>query len=493
MFRLERELALRNARVSFWSYCQLKAPDFYKIDRPHLIDLCNLLQLFWEDKLLKPDGSAFSKLMINMPPRFGKSRTLILFCSWILGNEKETKIITGSYNDKLAQRFSKYTRNMIQEEKNSPEQLVYSDVFSDIKIKQGDGSYSTWSLEGEFFTYLGTGLQGTVTGVGCDLGILDDLIKGKSVAFNANALNDIWDWVADTFLSRLEEKGKLIINMTRWSTGDPCGRLLGEFKPSGEDVKDVSEPENWYVHKLEVLKDGVLLCPALLSQETYDNKKSIMDDAIFMANYHQKAIDKKGRLYKKFKTYKYIPLDENGNPDFDYMQCYIDTADQGKDFLCAIIAGVKKEKDAIYRYVVDIYYTDKGMEITEPATGTFILKNNRMYGFPIKTTIESNNGGRGFGRNVKKYIDRINSKAAKIRLFHQSENKNARIQTGSSDVMNYIIFPENWKIKFPNYANVMVNYLSTGGNIHDDGPDTTTGLVEVTDNYKYKAKAGIAI
>ena len=36
------------ARRCFWDYCRLRAGDFYKPDRPHLVRLCNELQGFSE-------------------------------------------------------------------------------------------------------------------------------------------------------------------------------------------------------------------------------------------------------------------------------------------------------------------------------------------------------------------------------------------------------------------------------------------------------------
>ena len=118
-----------NARRSFWRYCQLMAPKFYKEDRPHLKKLCETLQSLYEGTLLNDNGDAYKKLIIQMPPRHGKSRTLILFVSWVFGKQNDFKVILGSYNDNTAQDFSKYTRNTLQEKKNLEDQIVFSDIF----------------------------------------------------------------------------------------------------------------------------------------------------------------------------------------------------------------------------------------------------------------------------------------------------------------------------------------------------------------------------
>ena len=70
--------ALSERKISLWNYCRLKAKDFYREDREYLKDLCNKLEEFINsDKKI---------LVINMPPRHGKSRTATLLVQWLLGN-----------------------------------------------------------------------------------------------------------------------------------------------------------------------------------------------------------------------------------------------------------------------------------------------------------------------------------------------------------------------------------------------------------------------
>ena len=107
LIRLYAKIEL--ARRDFWQYCKLKAPDFYKEDRSFLHDFCNELQSF-----VKSDDEV---MVVNMPPRHGKSRTVGNFVEWILGNDQTQKIMTGSYNETLSTTFSKGVRNTILEEK----------------------------------------------------------------------------------------------------------------------------------------------------------------------------------------------------------------------------------------------------------------------------------------------------------------------------------------------------------------------------------------
>ena len=275
------------SRREFFYFCNLMAPDFYKEDRKYLVELCNDLQNFYY--------SDEEVLIINEPPRHGKTRTVCLFADWLFGININEKIITGSYNETLSTVMSKNVRNTIQETKADEEKIVYSDIFPNTKIKYGDGAMNLWSLDGGYNNYLATSPSGTVTGFGASLMIIDDLIKNAEEANNANTLDKHWEWFTNTMLSRLELGGKIIIIMTRWHSKDLAGRIL----------KWCEENKKKYKHICMKAKqdDGTMLCDEILSYKSAMNKKATMGADIFNANYLQEPIDIKGRLYSSFKTY----------------------------------------------------------------------------------------------------------------------------------------------------------------------------------------------
>ena len=442
------------AKREFFSYCNLKAPDFYKLDRQYLIEFCNDLQEFYEG-----DGEV---LVINMPPRHGKSRTAGMFVEWVLGKNINEKVMTGSYNETLSTMFSKNVRNDIQELKVDKYKVTYSDIFPKTRIKQGDGAMNLWSLEGGYNNYLATSPTGTATGFGCSLMIIDDLIKNAAEAYNEEVLQKHWDWFTNTMLSRLEEGGKIIIIMTRWATGDLAGRVLEHYTSQGAKVKHIT---------LKAMQeDGKMLCDEVLSYKSYQAKIKAMGLDIASANYQQEPIDIKGKLYTSFKTYKKLPKDEKGNLLFTSIRNYTDTADQGDDYHCSIDYGVYNDE----AYILNVLYTKAGMEITEPATAKMLHDD----GVNV-ADIESNNGGRGFSRAVERILRDVH-KTNKVQLnpFHQSKNKQARILSNSTWVMNHIYFPINWADRFPEYYQAMTKYQKEGKNLHDDAPDATTGIAE---------------
>lgn len=431
------------ARRRFFFYAQLKNPDFYRSDRKYLQELCDTLQWFLtSDKKI---------LVLNMPPRHGKSYTASNFVEWALGRDNTLQVMIGSYNETLSTRFSKNVRDSISEAKADVYKPVYSDVFPSTKIKRGDGAMNLWSLEGQQTSYLATSPTGTATGFGCRLMIIDDLIKNAEEAYNENVKEKHWDWFTNTMLSRGEGNYKIIVIMTRWASDDLAGKVL-EYYPAEKIV---------HINMKAVQDDGSMLCDGVLDAESCMEKKQLMGLDIWSANYQQEPIDIKGRLYSSFKTYDGVL------PAFKQIRAYTDTADTGADYLCCIIYGRTFADEA---YVLDVLYTKEPMEVTEPATARALERNSTNV-----ARFESNNGGRGFARNVKKLL---HSNHTTIETFTQHKNKTARILSNATWCMEHIYFPSDWKNRWPEFYAALSKYQKEGKNTHDDAPDALTGVCE---------------
>lgn len=442
---LARLAKIELSKRDFWEYCKFVAPDFYKEDRPFLKDLCESLQAFYEsDKKI---------LVINMPPRHGKSRTATLLVQWLFGQNPHDKVMTGSYNETLSATFAKQVRDKIAEEPTMG-LTVYQDIFPNTRIKKGEASASKWALHGsEQTNYLATSPTGTATGFGCTIMIIDDLIKNVEEAYNELTLQKQVDWFNNTMLSRTETGFKLIIIMTRWATGDLAGYILENF----HDVE--------HINYKAVQDDGSMLCPDILSEDDYAFKTKNMNIDIVKANYQQEPIDIKGRLYSSFKTYS------GELPEFREIRNYTDTADTGDDYLCSINYGITFDKEA---YVLDVMYTKEPMEVTEPAMARMLVNGNVNV-----ADIESNNGGRGFSRAVERIVKtEYGTNHTIFRPFTQRKNKIARILTNATWVMEHVYFPANWRDRWSDYYQAMSKYQREGKNAHDDAPDATTGIAE---------------
>lgn len=466
-----RDAAIQIGKESFREYCNRINPEFFKSHRTYQDVLCNMMQAIYEKKVVNPDtGKPYEILVINLPPGFGKSYTAVLFATWAFGQSIKNQAITVSYNQTLSTRFAKSVRDAIEDEEIQGEEdyFVVTSFFPSLKIKDGDGSASLWSLEGAYMSYLATSFDGSITGMRGNIGIIDDPIKNAEEAVNERVKAKHWDFYKNTFASRMLEGAMQLIIQTRWATDDLAGKLLNEF------------PERCYELKMPALDaNGKSLCEDLYSTENLLQKKATLDEHIWLANYGQEPIDLRGSLYSAgFKIYDIIDPDK-----FERIISYTDTADTGADKLCSISAGIIDK----YAYVLDVYYTDEAMETTEPETA----RRLDIHGVR-ESAVESNNGGRGFARNVEKKLKQRKNRKCQVTWFHQSKNKKTRILVNSANVTEQVIMPEGWEKKYPEFYKDIMRYQRKGKNEHDDAPDAITGLVEIVNgDVKLKCKAKV--
>jgi len=445
---IEKRAKIMLARKSFWGYCMAIAPDF--CDKDYLKQICNAIQefIFDENELL----------IINAPPRHGKTRTMTLATEWLLGHNPKYKIMTCSYNEDLSLTFSKSVRNaIIGAEKFDKSKITFMDIFPKVNIKRGSSAAHKWALNNsEEDNYIATSPNGTATGIGANFIIIDDLIKNAEEAYNANVLEKHWKWFTDTILSRGEgNKSKIIVIMTRWSTKDLAGRLIQTFSENNIKFKHIC---------LKACNNGKMLNNEVLNFEKYQMKLKLTSEAIVRANYDQEPIDEKGKLYEHLITY-------DKPPEFKRVLAYCDTADEGSDYLCSIVYG--HGIDDLF-YILDVIYTKESMEITEQK----VAKQYLDYNVSI-ANIESNNGGKGFARAVDKIgREELNNRITIIKWFSQTHNKQARILSNATAVEKNIRFPVDWKQKWTEFYKSVTEYQKEGKNIHDDAEDVLTGIIE---------------
>ena len=447
---LERRVLNRKAWYSLWAYCRIMAADFYTEDKAYLKDLCDQLQAFW--------SSDERVMVVNMPPRHGKSRTASLFVEWLLGKDPTQKIITVSYNEELSTTFARTVRNAISEVSGDGS-TVYSDIFPLTKIAPGEGSVKLWGTT-DGGKYLATSPTGTVTGMGANLIVCDDLVKNSMEAYNERILEQKWSYFTDTLLSRREPGQKLIFIMTRWATGDPCGRAITHFT-------EIGYPPRLITYKARQ-DDGTMLCDTILTAEDYDVILKTMAPGIVRANYQQEPVDVQNRLYTGFRTYRELPA-------LQKVMAYVDTADTGEDYLCSIVFGVLAE-DPRDVAILDVIYTQEQMEITEPMVAEQLCDT-----YPLRVStahIESNNGGRGFARAVQELI-RKKGGATTVGWFTQHQNKKARILTAAPWLVQHCLMPEHWADRWPEFWKSVVTFTSDGKAQHDDAEDALTGVCEI--------------
>lgn len=452
---IKKQIKCEIAKREFYEYCRLLYPQFYKKDREYLKTICDELQDFYfnDDEFM----------IVNAPPRHAKSFTATNYAEWLYGINPTLKIMSGSYNEDLSKNFSKKIRNTISTEKIG-DNIIYSDIFPNTSIKFGSAEAKRWQTESSNeINYLATSPTGTATGFGAELLIIDDLIKNSEEANNSTTLEKHWEWFTNTMLSRREGKKKVLIIMTRWSSKDLAGRILSYVKEQGYSYKHIN-------FKAYEEATGLMLCDDIFSYKDYIKARDIMGEDIFSANYQQIPIDLKGVLYSNFLEYEDLPRDNQGNLHYKSIENYTDTADTGSDFLASIDYVLGFDNKA---YIINILYTKEPMEVTEPLLAKMLLEDKVNY-----CMVESNNGGRGFSRNVERITKSLGNRTTIFKPFHQSNNKETRILTNATGVMQNILFPKGWKTKYREAYDHLKSYQREGKNLHDDIEDCITGVNE---------------
>lgn len=412
----------------------------------YLREMCDALQDFLTDEN--------ELLIINLPPRHAKSLTATMFVEWAFGQDKTLKFISASYNEKLSRTFSKAARNNICEVKADADRIVYSDIFPHTKIERGSASVDLWKLEGSpYNNYLATSPGATITGMGGDIILIDDIVKNAYEANHAGILEGHFDWFTDTMYSRLEGKSKVVLIMTRWATKDLAGRLMELYAEQDRRFKVITK---------KAFDGEKMLNDKVLDKRRYDNLVQTIGEEIVEANYNQCPIDLKGTLYHEFQTYADLP-------PLDVIHAVCDPADTGGDYLCSIIYGTV----AGLAYVLDVYYTKDGIDVTESAIAKRLTHHKVEW-----WRYENNFGGKAFEKNIRHELAALGNDFTKLRGFTQHLNKEARIYSQSTNVTRKIIMPEHWNELFPQFYKDVTSYQREGKNANDDAPDTLTMICE---------------
>ncbi len=302
------------------------------------------------------------------------------------------------------------------------------------------------------------GRDGSLTGSRVDVMILDDMYKDAAEANSSIIRENVWQWYCSVVKTRLHNDSKELIVFTRWHEDDLIGRLL-KLEPKGWRLLNYEAIKTTPSSKLDRRRKGQALWPERHSAKLLKEKRKI-DPIAFEALYQGNPTPREGFLYSEFKTYPKIEerILRRG--------AYIDTADRGKDYLCAV--GYSVGESGVV-YVSGVVYSREEMEKTETQCAEMLKHLDTQ-----TCWVESNNGGRGFSRTLQRLVPRC-----RIESFFQSANKVSRILSNSTDVMRLIRMPEWWKERWVEFArDVAATRRDVEASTTDDAADTLTGIVE---------------
>lgn len=443
----------------------------YMNHTPYIVGEHHKLICEYLDKVVRGE---IRKLQINIAPRYGK--TLLVSQSFIaygLALNPNAKFLHLSYSGGLTQENSMAIKDIVKSE--------YYQTLFDARVMQGRDTRAKWSTAQGGGVYA-TSTLGQITGFGAGqverLADEDEANIDEFTAFfnpdhfaGAIVIDDpikpedaLSDTMRETVNRRFEttirnrvnsRKTPIIVIMQRVHEHDLCGYL--------QEI----EPDEWTVLSIPCISydesgNEKALWPFKHTLEEL-HKIEHANEYVFQTQYMQNPTPMEGLMYGQLKTYDTLPIGKF------IRKSYCDTADVGLDFHCNICYN----EYTFGIYVTDILYTKKAMEFTEPETTRMLMYNGTELAL-----IESNNGGRIFAKNVERNLRELGNRRTVVKAFAQTGSKEIRIFSRAPEVQNLIFFPAGWERKWPEFYHDVAFFRREGRNLHDDGPDTLTGMVE---------------
>ena len=313
-----------------------------EIARRYLVDFIEYTHPHYEaaahhrliaDHLQAVERGELDRLMINMPPRHGKSELASRrFPCWFLGRNPDKSIIAASYNSDLATDFGREVRNIVA----SPE---YQGIFS-TSLAADSRAANRWNTTAGG-TYIAAGVGTAVTGRGADILLIDDPLKDRDEADSELKRNRIWDWYTSTAYTRLAPGGRIIVIQTRWHEDDLSGRLLQAMQNGGDQ---------WTVLSLPALDEhNEALWARRYPAEALERIRANIGSRDWSALYQQEPSPDEGLYFRRdiFRYYTEAPrhLRYYGASD------YAVTADGG-DYTVHAVVGIDPDDNI---YIIDVW------------------------------------------------------------------------------------------------------------------------------------------
>lgn len=308
-----------------------------------------------------------------------------------------------------------------------------------------------------------------------DLNVLfgNEVQKVEPTQHSKTEVSSMYGMMCDELVFSEETINELVRIKTNYDN-EKLNAMLGckyLFTPTKSELEEYAEDGEWLYLNFEAIKasppteldprkEGEALWPQQQDERLLTTKRNL-DPARFEAMYQGHPTSQEGLLYgNNFQTYEQLPRDITlkGN--------YTDTADMGEDYLASVCYSV--DSDGVI-YITDVVYTQEPMESSERLVSEMLRRNDTR-----RSTIESNNGGRGFARAIQRLVPSV-----RIEWFHQSGNKEARILSNSATALHMIRMPKTWHKLWPEFYSHLTTYRRLfRSNRHDDAADAITGVVE---------------
>lgn len=221
------------------------------------------------------------RLMINLPPRHGKSMLASeYFPAWYLGRNPARQIIHATYAQELAEDFGRKVRNQLTDD-------TFRLIFPGVSLRQDSASAKRFSTN-QAGAYFALGVGGPATGRGAHLLLIDDPIKGREDADSEPMRLRLKSWYRAVAYTRLMPGGAVVVINTRWHHDDLSGWQLREFAHEG-----------WTVLSMPAIDaEGQALWPSDFPLKRLETIKRTIGSRDWAALYQQTPVPEEGGILK---------------------------------------------------------------------------------------------------------------------------------------------------------------------------------------------------
>lgn len=296
--------------ISFWEFFRDCFVPFNRLElplKPLHKGVCEMLQR----AVLGDLGKSF--IIINIPPRVGKTKILEALSCWMLAYFPESQIIYTSYSNDLAKASVRYIQETIRS-------TWYRELYStELGTTQQADHFNT-NVGGNVY---GDGVGGSLTGRGAGLKrkaggfiVIDDPAKPDEALSRVES-EHLRFWFENTLKSRR--------NSSQWTPIIICAQRLAPDDLPGFVMENY--PEECEVVKFPAMVNGESQIPeTVTTKELLDTQR--VNPFAFASQYQQEPIVLGGNLIK-LADFRYYPYGEPPKLDLKIITC--DTAMKAKE------------------------------------------------------------------------------------------------------------------------------------------------------------------
>ena len=255
-------------------------------------------------KLSQVVSGEVRRLIITLPPRNLKSLCAsVALPAWFLGHYPSERVVVVSYSEVLARTHANDFRQVVNH-------ALYQATFPAMRLERETDREIVTTKRGK---RIATSIDGTLTGLGGNLIIIDDPLK-LGDAMSEAVRTRVIDWYRSTLLSRADDKtaARIVLVMQRVHQDDLAGYLQEQGGYEVLNLPAIAQRNETYAlgdGRTYDRQQGELLHPEQEPAHVLAELKREMGPIAFSAHYQQSPIPPGGTIIKRKWLTRYDDID----------------------------------------------------------------------------------------------------------------------------------------------------------------------------------------